>query len=146
MIFNIQVKHVPVKELVQASLLILRVRNIHQKCHQPLQVNEMKSYAEFPAFLDYYCPFLPLLYIFHHPYSWLLVYLHAGGGDTVGIKSHLSAQKRKWCEGSKRAEISTGWLRLGIYLYQYSSLYQVKQLFWQEITTDCIIIQICKSI
>ena len=107
MIFNIQEKCAPVKELVQVSLLILGVRNIHQKCQQPIQVYEMKSYAELPAFLDYYCPVLPPLYIFHHPYSWLLVCLNVGGGDTVGIKLHLSAEKRKSCEGTKKAEIST---------------------------------------
>jgi len=108
MIFNIQEKCAPVKELVQAHPMILRIRNIHQKCQQPIQVYEIKSYAEVPAFLDYCFPCLPPLYIFHHPYSWLLVCLNVGGGDTVEIKLHLSAAERKQCEGTKSSEISTG--------------------------------------
>lgn len=51
MIFNTQEKRVPVKEIVQASLLILRARNIHQKYQEPIQLYGMKSYAEISAFL-----------------------------------------------------------------------------------------------
>lgn len=59
-----------------------------------------------------------------------------GNGDTVGITSYLSDEKENSVKGTNRAEMSTDWLQLTIYLYQYSSLYQVKQLSQQELLTD----------
>lgn len=108
MALNIQEKCAPVKDLAQASLPILKVRSVPQKCQQLIQGYEAKSYSELPAFLDYYCQFLPVLYIFHYPYSWLLVHLNVSVGDTVGITLHPSAEKRKWYVGTKGAEISPG--------------------------------------
>lgn len=70
--------------------------NIHQK-QKITWVDKLKYICqwELPPFLGYYCQFSPPLCIFHDPYSWLLIYLNVGGGDTVGIKLELSAEKRK---------------------------------------------------